>query len=120
MADMGGTAAVTMLPAKAPIATPSMMGAQQTGLGYSFRYGKVTGDDAPSNFGLGMSYGHSSGTYGFTLGYLSPSQDGVDGNIMLGGTELLGPYVVQGPSVYPVIPGLDRSLDTGYRVEDML
>ena len=26
--------------------TPSMMGAQQTGLGYSFRYGKVTGDDA--------------------------------------------------------------------------
>lgn len=69
----------------APIATPSMMGAQQTGLGYSFRYGKVTGDDAPNNFGLGMSYGHSSGTYGFTLGYLSPSQDGVDGNIMLGG-----------------------------------
>jgi hypothetical protein len=31
------------------------------------------------------------------------------GNIMVGGTDLLGPYVVQGPSVYPVIQGLDNS-----------
>ncbi len=30
----------------APIATPTMMGAAQTGLGYSFRYGKFKGDDA--------------------------------------------------------------------------
>jgi hypothetical protein len=71
--------------ALAPIATPAMMGAQQMGLGYSFRYGKVTGDDAPNNFAVGASYGHSSGAYGITLGYLKPSEDGVDGQMMLGG-----------------------------------
>ena len=69
----------------APIATPAMMGAQQIGLGYSFRYGKVTGDDAPNSFGAGVSYGHTSGTWGFTAAYNSPSVDGIDGYMMLGG-----------------------------------
>lgn len=69
----------------APIATPLMMGAQQTGLGYSFRYGKITGEDMPNNFGVGATYGHSAGTFGLTAGYLSPSEEGVDGHVMLGG-----------------------------------
>ncbi|HUF27991.1 MAG TPA: hypothetical protein VMM18_13535 [Gemmatimonadaceae bacterium] len=69
----------------APVVTPTMMGAQQTGLGYSFRYGRVTGDNAPNNFGAGISLPvQTLGTIGFTAGYLSPSETGVDGWMMLG------------------------------------
>lgn len=85
--DVAAYAALLFTPVGglAPIATPAMMGADQVGLGYSFRYGKITGDDAPNNFGAGVSYGHNVGTFGITAGYLSPAQDGVDGHLMLGG-----------------------------------
>lgn len=101
----------TPLAGLAPIATPAMMGAQQTGLGYSFRYGKVTGDDAPNNFGAGVSYGHSAGTFGVTLGYLSPSGDSdIDGNIMIGGhySRNLTNVALSGTSALNI--GLDAGL----------
>ena len=69
----------------APVATPAMMGAQQLGLGYSFRYGRVSGDEMPNNFGAGVSYGLSAGTIGLTLGYLQPGND-ADGHFMVGGS----------------------------------
>lgn len=88
--DLGKAAAYaallfTPIGGLAPIATPAMMGAQQTGFGYSFRYGKITGEDMPNNFGVGATYGHTAGTFGVTAGYLSSGVDGVDGHLMLGG-----------------------------------
>lgn len=101
----------------APIATPTMMGAQQTGLGYSFRYGRVSGDDAPSNFGAGVSYGISAGTLGLTAGYLQPGIDDADGHFMLGGHFARGlANVAMSPSAALNI-GVDATLGWASRTE---